>query len=200
MTAQKSQKAQKGQKGRKTNFKSRRRGRRAATPARLLPALRQTCPPRLRGFTMLSRRGTGTDRPPPVVLPWDVVQAVDALRPSAPLCGLFCPLWLSIAPHGLRPSWVALRGCEGIQLNRHKRTPEGCLNLSGVSCAITNASGGGCGASSNLQAVAPLRGCTWVYYTVVSLLGSYNSPVRNVVGFRTLASLKCYGCLVCCGF
>ena len=97
------QKAQKGQKGRKTNFKSRRRGRRAATSARLLPALRQTCPPRLRGFTMLSRRGTGTDRPPPVVLPWGVVQAVDALRPSAPLCGLSCPSWYKYSPARLAP-------------------------------------------------------------------------------------------------
>lgn len=131
MMVQKSQKAQKGQKGRKTDFKSRRRGRRAATPARLLPALRQTRPPRLRGFTMLSRRGAGTDRPPPVVLSCCRGASVDALRPSV---GFSARHSISIAPHGLRPSWAALRGCEGIQANRHKRTPAGCEPVRGFVC------------------------------------------------------------------
>lgn len=131
MTAQKSQKAQKGQKGRKTDFKSRRRGRRAATSARLLPALRQTCPPWLRGFTMLSRCGTGTDRPPPVVLPWDVVQAWTLCAPLRPSAGFSARYGISIAPHGLRPSWAALRGCDGIQAYRHKRTPAGCEPVRG---------------------------------------------------------------------
>ena len=146
---------------------------------------------------MLSRRGAGTDRPPPVVLPWDVVQAWDALRPSA---GFSARHGISIAPHGLRPSWVALRGCEGIQTNRHKRTPAQAVNLSGVSCVITIASGGGCGASNSLQAAAPLRGCTWECYTVASPPGSYNSLDHSGAGFRTLEALKYYGCLACCGF
>ena len=75
----------------------------AAIPARLLPALRQTCPPRLRGFTMLSRRGTWTDYPPPVVLSCCRGAGVDALRPSAPLCGLFCPSWYKYSPARLAP-------------------------------------------------------------------------------------------------
>lgn len=129
MTAQKSQK---GQKGRKTNFKSRRRGRRAATPARLLPALRQTCPPRLRGFTMLSRRGTWADRPPPSgCCPAAVVQAWTLCAPLRPSAGFPARHGISIAPYGLRPSWAALRGCEGIQAYRYKRTPAGCEPVRG---------------------------------------------------------------------
>ena len=127
MTAQKSQK---GQKGRKTNFKSRRRGRRAATPARLLPALRQTRP----GCGVSPCfQDMGRDRPPAAlrVLPWDVVQAVTLCALCAPLCGLSARGSITIAPHGLRPSWAALRGCEGIRTNRHKRTPAGCEPVRG---------------------------------------------------------------------
>ena len=100
---QKSQKTQKGQKGRKTNFKSRRRDRRTATLACLLPALRQTCPPRLRGFTMLSRRGTWTDHPPPVVLSCCRGAGVGTMRPSAPLCGLSARHGISYSPERLAP-------------------------------------------------------------------------------------------------
>lgn len=146
---------------------------------------------------MFSRRGTWTDRPPPVVLSCCRGAGVDAVRPSA---GFPARHGISIASHGLRPSWTALRGCEGIQSNRHKRTPVQAVNLSGVSCVITNASGGGCGASNSLQAVAPLRGCTWVYCKAASPPGSYNSLDHNGAGFRTLEALKYYGCLVCCGF
>lgn len=132
MTAQK---PQKGQKGRKTDFKSSRRGRRAATPARLLPTLRQTCPPRLRGFTMLS--SLGRDRPPAARRPWCCRGAWCRRGRSAPicvLCGLSARYGISIAPYGLRPSWAALRGCEGIQAYRHKRTPAGCEPVRGFVC------------------------------------------------------------------
>lgn len=83
MTAQKSQKAQKGQKGRKTNFKSRRRDRRAATPARLLPALRQTAHPGC-GVSPCFQ-ALGMDRPPAAlrVLSCGRGAGVDAVRPSA---------------------------------------------------------------------------------------------------------------------
>lgn len=80
------------------------------------------------------------------------------------------------------------------------KEPRQAVNLSGVSCVITNASGGGCGASSSLQAVAPLRGCTWVYCKVASLPGSCNTLDHIGAGFRTLEALKYYGCLACCGF
>lgn len=80
---------------------------------------------------MLSRRGIGTDRPPPVVLSCGRGAGVDAVRPSAPLCGLSALDSISIAPHGLRPSWAALRGCEGIQAYKHKRTPAGCEPVRG---------------------------------------------------------------------
>lgn len=80
---------------------------------------------------MLSRRGTWTDRPPSGVLPWDVVQAVDALRPLRSSVGFSARHGISIAPHGLRPSWAALRGCEDIQAYRHKRTPAGCEPVRG---------------------------------------------------------------------
>lgn len=157
---QKSQKAQKGQKGRKTNFKSRRRGRRAATPARLLPALRQTCPPRLRGFTMLSSPGHGqTARRFPGAILWTWCRR----GRSAPLCAplrAFCPLWYKLYPRTAcaRPG----RLCGAVRTYKHIdiKEPRQAVNLSGVSCVITNASGGGCGASSSLQGVAPLRGHT----------------------------------------
>lgn len=89
---------------------------------------RHTRPPRLRGFTMLSRRGTWTDRPPPVVLSCCRGVGADALRPSA---GFSACYGISIASHGLRPFWVTLRGCEGIQAYRHKRTPAGCEPVRG---------------------------------------------------------------------
>ena len=117
----KSQKAQKGQKGRKTNFKSRRRGRRAATPARLLPALRQTA--RLGCGVSPCFQGVGQGQT--ARRPWCCLAAVvQAWTLCAPLRA-FCPSWYKYAPHGLRPSWAALRGCDGIQANRHKRTPAG---------------------------------------------------------------------------
>lgn len=115
---QKSQKAQKGQKGRKTNFKSRRRGRRAATPARLLPALRQTRPPRLRGFHHAFKAWAGTDRPAArgaVLWTWcRCGRSAPLCAPLRPSAGFSARHGISIAPHGLRPSWAALRGCEGI--------------------------------------------------------------------------------------
>lgn len=88
---QKSQKAQKGQKGRKTDFKSRRRDRRTATPARLLPALRQTCPPRLRGFTMFSSPGQGQTTRRPWFCLVAVVQAWTLCAPLRPSAG-FLPV------------------------------------------------------------------------------------------------------------
>lgn len=148
---------------------------------------------------MLSRRGTGTDRPPPVVLSCCRGAGVDALRSSAPLCGLS-------ARHGISMPRTACarpgRLCGAVMAYKQIdiKEPRQAMNLSGVSCVITNASGGGCGASNSLQAVAPLRGCTWVYCKAASLPGSYNSPVHSGAGFRTLASLKYCGCLVCCGF
>lgn len=75
----------------------------AATPARLLPALRQPLPAQAAEFHHAFEPGAGTDRPPSGVLPWDVVQAWDALRPSAPLCGLFCLLWYKYSPAWLAP-------------------------------------------------------------------------------------------------
>lgn len=166
--------AQKSQKGRKTNFKSRRRGRRAATPARLLPALRQTARPGCGVspcFQEVGHGQTARRSPGAVLLPWC------RRGRSAPLCG-------------------AVRAYKHIDI----KEPRQAVNLFGVSCVITNASGGGCGASSSLQAVAPLRGCTWVYCKAASLPGSYNSPVHSGAEFRTLEALKYFGCLVCCGF
>lgn len=149
---------------------------------------------------MLSRCGTGTDHPPPSgCYPVDVAQAWT-------LCALLRPSAGFSARHGIskprtacaRPGWL----CGAVRAYKHIdiKEPRQAVNLSGVSCVITNASGGGCGASSSLQAAAPLRGCTWVYYTVASLPGSYNSPVHNGAGFRTLEALKCCGCLACYGF
>lgn len=121
---------------------------------------------------------------------------VDALRPSV---GFSARHGISIAPHGLRRSgrlYGAVRAYKQIDI----KEPRQAVNLSGVSCVITSASGGGCGASNSLQAVAPLRGCTWVYCKAASPPGSCNSLDHNGAGFRTLEALKCCGCLVCCGF
>lgn len=125
--------AQKGQKGRKTNFKSRRRGRRAATPTRLLPALRQTARPGCGVSPCFQGVGQGQTarRPPPVVLSCCRGAGVDALRPSAPLCGLSARHGISKPRTAFCPSWVALRGCEGIQAYKHKRTPAGCEPVRG---------------------------------------------------------------------
>lgn len=128
MTAQKSQKAQKG---RKSNFKSRRRGRRAATPARLLPALRQTARPGCGVSPCFQGVGQGQTARRPWCCLAAVVQVWTLCAPSAPLCGLSARYGISIAPHGLRPSWAALRGCDGIQAYRHKRTPAGCEPVRG---------------------------------------------------------------------
>lgn len=132
---QKSQKAQKGQKGRKTNFKSRRRGRRAATPARLLPALRQIARPGCGVSPCFQEVGHGqTARRPPgaVLLPWcRRGRSAPLCAPLRPSAGFPARHGISIAPHGLRPSWAALRGCEGIQAYKHKRTPAGCEPVRG---------------------------------------------------------------------
>ena len=86
----------------------------AATPARLLPALRQPLPAQAAEFHHAFEPWAGTDRPPSVVLLLGVVQAwtlCAILRPSA---GFSACYGISIAPHGLRPSWAVLWGCEGI--------------------------------------------------------------------------------------
>lgn len=105
MTAQKSQKGllQKSQKGRKTNFKSRRRGRRAATPARLLPALRQTARPGCGVSPCFQGVGQGQTARRPWCCLAAVVQVWTLCTPYAPLCGLFCPSWYKYSPAWLAP-------------------------------------------------------------------------------------------------
>jgi hypothetical protein len=80
-------------------------------------ALGRDRPPAARGDVLLPRCRRG--RSAPLCAP---------LRPSA---GFSACYGISIAPHGLRPSWAALRGCEGIQAYKHKRTPAGCEPVRG---------------------------------------------------------------------
>ena len=86
----------------------------AATPARLLPALRQPLPAQAAEFHHAFEPGAWTDRPPSVVLPLGVVQAWTLCAPLRPSAGFSARYGISIAPHGLRPSLAVLRGCEGI--------------------------------------------------------------------------------------
>ena len=75
----------------------------AATPARLLPALRQPLPAQAAEFHHAFEPGAWTDRQPSVVLSCCRGAGVDALRHSAPLCGLFCLLWYKYSPARLAP-------------------------------------------------------------------------------------------------
>ena len=75
----------------------------AATPARLLPALRQPLPAQAAEFHH-AFKVWGRDRPPAVRgVAVGRGAGVDALRPYAPLCGLFCPLWYKYSPAWLAP-------------------------------------------------------------------------------------------------
>lgn len=72
----------------------------AATPARLLPALRQPLPAQAAEFHH-AFKVWDRDRPPAAR-----GAGVNALRPSAPLCAplrAFCPLWYKYSPARLAP-------------------------------------------------------------------------------------------------